>query len=89
MISFNQNAVSLLCILVGFVYSQRNLDDVCIVQSTGLQGVCKLIKDCPSAQKKLQQHHLPQICGFHRFDPIICCPSVATRKPGEISKKSM
>ncbi|XP_063907353.1 serine protease snake-like [Zophobas morio] len=85
MISFNQNAVSLLCILVGFVYSQRNLDDVCTLKSTGLQGVCKFIKDCPSAQEELQQHHVPQICSFHRFDPIICCPPV--RKPGEISKK--
>ncbi|XP_046384347.1 serine protease Hayan-like isoform X1 [Ischnura elegans] len=42
---------------------------------TGQRGVCKLLKECPSAHGEFYQNIFPTPCGFSGWqqNPIICC----------------
>jgi hypothetical protein len=80
-----------LFILFEVVYCQQTVGDPCTLKPSDSSGICKLLIDCQQIRDQvLQQQTLPQTCGFHGTQAIVCCPrnSQNTRKPGEISKKS-
>jgi secreted trypsin-like serine protease len=80
----------LLFILVEVVYCKETVGDSCTLKPSDSLGRCKLLRDCQQIRDEvLQQQTLPQTCGFHGTQAIVCCPisSQNTRKPGEISKK--
>ncbi|KAG6461211.1 hypothetical protein O3G_MSEX012468 [Manduca sexta] len=48
----------------------------------GEVGICKNIRNCPSALENLRKRIQPQLCGFDKTDPIVCCvESVTTPAP--------
>nr|AAV91019.1 hemolymph proteinase 21 [Manduca sexta] len=48
----------------------------------GEVGICKNIRNCPSALENLRKRIQPQLCGFDKSDPIVCCvESVTTPAP--------
>ncbi|KAJ3644251.1 hypothetical protein Zmor_026919 [Zophobas morio] len=61
------------------------LGDICVIKSTGAEGVCTLFVNCEKAREDLRQYNrFPQVCGFQETQPIVCCRP--RRIPGEISK---
>ncbi|XP_018562073.1 uncharacterized protein LOC108904130 [Anoplophora glabripennis] len=74
--------------------------DKCLLKD-GSDGICKLIKECPTAVQLIEKGVNPAICGFEAAEPIVCCEDdvtettsttrtpnpVTSRTPGDISKK--
>lgn len=70
----------------------------------GNPGICKLIKECPTAVEQIKTGIHPVQCGFEKTEPIVCCEDseettsstrttttinpVTRRTPGDKSRQS-
>lgn len=72
------------------------LGDICRVDRTNENGVCKLLSQCPKAVADLKTRIFPTTCGFKGTDIIVCCVQAeetsnrekSNKQPGEISDES-
>lgn len=58
---------------------QLPVDKDCTCEN-GVEGKCKLLKECSFVYREVLQGHIPsKTCGFYGLDPIVCCPNVDTK----------
>lgn len=64
-------------ILVLITCSELELNDQCIIEETGQEGICLLDHDCLFIFKSYRYNigPKPQICGFEGLSSIVCCPT--------------
>ncbi|KAF2884868.1 hypothetical protein ILUMI_21287 [Ignelater luminosus] len=57
------------------VLAQGNVGDVCRMRITGVQGICKLVSDCPQVQELAANGVTPTLCNipFLSNTYIVCC----------------
>lgn len=62
--------------------------ELCFHQKKGVNGVCKILSNCPAAITDIRQGIYPQNCGFQGTVVVVCCPQTSTPKPvGEKCKE--
>ncbi|KAK9701894.1 Trypsin [Popillia japonica] len=78
----------LLVTLQSVVISQYD-GELCFHQKKGVNGVCKILSNCPAAITDIRQGIYPQNCGFQGTVVVVCCPQTSTPKPvGEKCKEA-
>ncbi|CAL7937996.1 unnamed protein product [Xylocopa violacea] len=69
---------SILFLLNGSTFCDAQYEGIeCTVD--GLPGVCTRVQQCPSVYTNISKGQFPRVvCGYFRFEPIVCCPSTVT-----------
>nr|XP_022913251.1 venom protease-like [Onthophagus taurus] len=64
----------------------KEVDQSCALKN-GIEGICKAVQNCESAQKDLIKKVTPVLCGFNNTTPIVCCEKHNLAKTPRISEK--
>ncbi|KAI4459990.1 eg:bacr7a4.3 protein-related [Holotrichia oblita] len=81
----------LLVTLQSVVVSQYEYEgELCFHQKKGVDGVCKILSNCPVAITDIRKGVYPENCGFQGTAVIVCCPQESKpKKPvGEKCKEA-
>ncbi|GJQ81949.1 hypothetical protein Trydic_g3739, partial [Trypoxylus dichotomus] len=56
---------------------KHSLGDKCFHQNKGVNGICRVLTDCPTAIDDIRHGIYPQHCGFEGTVVIACCPQAS------------
>lgn len=74
--------------VIGVDLFDLTLNDDCIVDHIGENGICKFVNDCPRVIIESLQSEFPTLCGFDNTQEIVCCPNEIKDTPIHTQQQS-